>query len=99
MTTPKRYRRNPETVSGRIDDELVMMDIRRGQYFSLNPVATRIWDLLAEPVTLDGLCGALQEEYDVDPGQCRTDVLACLDELAALGLVEATGDETDERNG
>jgi len=42
----KKYTRNNDTIQGRLNDELVMMDIEKGKYFSLNPVATHIWDLL-----------------------------------------------------
>ena len=45
-----KYVRNSKTISGRLHDEMVMMDIEQGKYFSLNPVATRIWDLLESPL-------------------------------------------------
>jgi len=64
-----------------------MMDIDQGKYFSLNPVATRIWDLLEESLDVDGLCKKLVEEYDVDIEQCINDVLEHLKEMLKLGLV------------
>lgn len=83
----KRYVKNNQTISGRLQDELVMMDLERGKYFSLNPVASRIWDLLENPLTLDELCSLLMEEYEVDAEQCRTDVEEVLTEMVRLGLV------------
>ena len=47
-----KYIRNSRTISGRLHDELVMMDMEKGKYFSLNPVATRIWDLLEKPLDI-----------------------------------------------
>ena len=85
----KTYRRNQETISGQIDDEIVMVDIEKGSYFSLNPVATRIWELLEQPLTLDSLCDQLLTEYDVLPEQCRADVTEHLAEMETLGLVLA----------
>jgi len=82
-----KYIRNSRTISGRLHDELVMMDIDQGKYFSLNPVATRIWDLLEESLDVDGLCKKLVEEYDVDIEQCINDVLEHLKEMLKLGLV------------
>jgi len=84
MTT---YIRNNNTVSGRLSDELVMMDIDKGKYFSLNPVATRIWDLLELPLTIDELCGHLMEEYEVDAEQCRAEVTEVINEMVKLGVV------------
>ena len=83
----KGYKRNNETISGRLDDEIVMMDIQRGKYFSLNPVATRIWDLLEKPLSLDALCNLLMEEYEVSADRCCTEVQEYLDEMEKLGMI------------
>jgi hypothetical protein len=82
-----QYRRNNKTISGRLHDELVMMDIEQGKYFSLNPVATRIWDLLENYLGIDELCSQLMEEYDVDSEQCTNEVEEYLKEMMKLGLV------------
>jgi len=82
-----RHIRNSKTISGRLSDELVMMDIDKGKYFSLNPVATRIWDLLVLPLTIDELCDRLMEEYEVDAEQCRTEVTEVINEMVKLGVV------------
>lgn len=83
------YIRNTKTISGRLHDELVMMDIDKGKYFSLNPVATRIWDLLETPMTEEDICSQLITEYDVETEQCIKEVRELLDEMALLGLVTA----------
>ena len=83
-----RYRHNSNTISGRLHDEMVMMDLARGKYFSLNQVATRIWDLLARPMTGEELCRVLEQEYEVEKEQCLAEVTGLLDEMASHGLVE-----------
>ncbi|QHV96968.1 PqqD family protein [Spirosoma endbachense] len=85
----KRFIRNHETISGQIDDELVMMDIEKGSYFSLNTVATRIWELLEGPLTIENLCDLLLKEYDVDYSECRADVEEHLTKMKELGLVKS----------
>jgi hypothetical protein len=82
-----KYIRNNETISGRLNDELVMMDIEQGKYFSLNPVATRIWDLLEKPLSLEELCSLLMEEYEVDITQCMTELQEHVGEMEKLGLI------------
>jgi hypothetical protein len=82
-----RYIRNNKTISGRLHEELVMMNIDQGKYFSLNQVATRIWDLLEVDLTIDELSSKLMEEYDVDPVQCVNEVEEYLTEMLKLGLV------------
>ncbi len=64
-----------------------MMNVEKGKYFSLNPVATRIWDLLEKPLSADELCIRLTDEYDVDSEQCRKEVSELLDEMKKLGLI------------
>lgn len=87
------YYRNPETISGALHDQLVMMDIQQGKYFALNPVATRIWELLENPLSLEALCNALLEEFDVSPEQCQQDVREHLAEMQKLGLIAEVSSE------
>ena len=82
-----RYVRNSRTISGRLHEEMVMMDIAQGKYFSLNPVATRIWELLERPLTAAELCVVLQDEYDVEAERCSVEVEEYLAEMVILGLV------------
>ncbi len=86
----KKYRRKQETISGQLHDQLVMMDIEKGQYFALNPVATRIWELLQESQTVEALCKTLQDEFDVEAGKCRSEVQKHLDEMVKLDLIGLT---------
>lgn len=90
MTTSKKYIRNEQTISGQIQDEMVMMDLDKGKYFAFNPVATRIWDLLQKPFSIEELCSLLIEEYEVSESQCREEVEELLAELVKLGLVLET---------
>ena len=85
-----KYVRNSKTISGRLLDEMVMMDIEKGKYFSLNPVATRIWDLLEKPMGIDELCTLLRAEYEVEDEQCLTEVTGHLREMMKLGMVMET---------
>jgi hypothetical protein len=64
-----------------------MMDIEKGKYFSLNPVATSIWELLEVPRDVNELCSLLMESYEVDIEQCRLEVEEYLAEMGKLGLI------------
>ena len=48
-----RYLKNKNAITGRVNEELVRMDIDRGKYFSLNNVATRIWEILDVPLGME----------------------------------------------
>ena len=71
-----------------VDSELVMLDTDKSLYFGLDEVGRRIWELLEQPQSFEAICSALQNEFDVDPKTCRTDVRAFISEMAEAELVE-----------
>ena len=79
--------RNDDLLTAEVDGELMAMSVELGTCYGLNPVGTRIWALLAEPRTIDDLCASLLDEYEVEAGQCRSEVVGLLEELRAEGLV------------
>ena len=79
--------RSTDTPSALIGEELLIMSLERGQYFSLNSVATRIWELLERPATPEALLLSLSEEYDVEPGICACQVSEFLAKLRELELI------------
>ena len=81
------YLRSSQAITGKLSDELVMMDIDRGVYFSLNHVATRIWELLEVPMTIDDICRRLEDEFEADRSQCRSDVEQFIARMVDTGLI------------
>lgn len=81
------YVRNPKLVAADMSGETVLMSIDTGQYYGLSDVGSKIWELLANPVTLDTIVQQLRTTYEIDESQCRTDATAFLDSLVAAGLV------------
>ena len=86
----EKFIRSKEVISGQIQDEIVMMDIGKSEYFTLNPVASRIWELLENEMNKEGICQVLITEYEVDDEQCRKEVEEHLNILIKLGLVVKT---------
>lgn len=81
-------RRSDAQVSCLIDDETVLMHLDTGRYFGYDTVGTRVWTLLAEPLTVEDLCKRLVAEYaDVDMERCMGDTIAFLRDLVLEGLV------------
>lgn len=79
--------RSSDVMASAVDNELVMMDIERGVYYSLDQIGTDIWNRIAEPVTVADLCAQLVQHYEVDPATCEADVLALLNDMAHNGLL------------
>jgi hypothetical protein len=74
-----------------VNGEIVALHIEKGQCYGMNNVASRIWALLAEPISPEQICATLAEEYSVDPATCRADVDALLTDLKAEGLIKPAG--------
>jgi hypothetical protein len=74
-------KRNPELVSSDVDGEKVMMSIENGEYFGLDPVGTRIWELIENPIEVNSLIEQLLEEFDVSRELCEQDTLEFLEHL------------------
>lgn len=73
--------------STEIEGVLVLMDGDTGNYFRLGGTAKRIWEELEQSRTIEKLCGALVESYDVDATTCRRDLEDFVDSLVEQQLV------------
>lgn len=87
--------RNDEPVAVEVDRTVVMLSIVQGMYYGMEGAGRRIWALLEQPRTVSDLCQQLLEEFDVDPGQCETDVRQFLEELQRADLIRIDDQATD----
>ncbi|WP_037501116.1 PqqD family protein [Sphingomonas jaspsi] len=79
--------RDDRVLFSEIGDDIVALDVGRGQCFGMEDVSATVWRLLAVPTSLDSLCEELMAAYDVDPDICRRDVAELIERLRAEGLV------------
>ncbi|HYJ78185.1 MAG TPA: PqqD family protein [Longimicrobiaceae bacterium] len=69
----------------------VLLDYAGGQYYGLDEVGTRIWELVQGGSTLATIVDRLEAEYDAPRGVLQADASALLAELAARRLVRVEG--------
>jgi Coenzyme PQQ synthesis protein D (PqqD) len=55
--------------------------------YVLNPVGSRIWELLREPTTADRIAEIVAGEFAVEPQAAADDVVEFLDSLDSRGLI------------
>ncbi len=85
---------SPDVRSTYSEDGAVLLDIRKGLCYSLNPVAARIWSTVeASPsgVDLRGLVDALEPHYKISHEQLESDIAEYLSKLEHMGLVQQNG--------
>ena len=80
-------RKQGDWLSARVGDELVMMSAEKGNYIGLSVVGARIWELIELPQDVDAVCAQLQDEFEVEPATCRSEVEAFLSELVMHGAI------------
>ena len=80
-------RNDDELLTTVVDGELIGMSVEQGACYGLNGVATRIWELLVQPCSIQSLCEQLEAEYEVEASHCLEDVLDLSEKLRAEGLV------------
>lgn len=78
---------NPSIVHVDVGESLIMLDPQAGQYYEINDVGARIWEMATAPVRLDHLIDGLLEIYDVDRAGCDEAVLPFIEELLASGIL------------
>ena len=80
-----------EQVSAELDGEAVVLNLKDGVYFGLNPVGSRVWSLLKEaPKSVAELRQTILAEYDVGYEECDKDLRSLLDALQGHGLIDVS---------
>jgi Coenzyme PQQ synthesis protein D (PqqD) len=69
------------------DEELVILDLARGEYFALDPVGARVWAGLQSGRTVEEMAQEIVSEYDVSLDGALADLTALGDDLVARGLL------------
>jgi hypothetical protein len=82
LTIPK------EVLFRELDGEAVLLEMRTGQYYGLNQVGTRVWQLLLQHGEVGLLRRALLDEYEVTGDRLGCELLGFVETLASRGLVE-----------
>ncbi len=79
-----------------VDQEIVAFSVEKGACYGFNPVGSRIWQMLANPISVAEICKTLVGEYEVDPETCEREVLKLLEELRAEGMVASPPEANSE---
>jgi hypothetical protein len=83
-----RYQRvDTNLLVSQLAGETVLMNAVTGDYFGINVVGTKIWNLLAAPATLTSLVESLVTSYDIAPDQCENEVNVFLKNLESRKLL------------
>ncbi len=83
----RRYITRDGVVARAVGDEMVLLDVNGGTYFTLNAVGSVIWQRLGVGADLEGLVAAIIADFDVEPETARADAIEFLQMSTDAGLI------------
>ena len=78
---------DPNVVSRRMDDEMVLVHLKTNRIFSLSPTGARFWELFSDGKSRHEIEAALLHEYDGSQEEVSTEIDSLVGMLQAEGLV------------
>ena len=79
--------KNLEIEDTDLDGEKVMMNLEKGEYFMMNEVGSRIWEIISKPINVKDIIETLRSEYEVDEETCKCTVIDFLTGLNHAKLI------------
>ncbi len=76
----------------RVAGEFVLLDLDSGEYYGLDAVGSRIWDLIQCHDNLEEVLNVMIQEYEVDEDRLRGDLEEFVARLASMGFLETRDD-------
>lgn len=76
-----------DVLAQRAADTVLLLDVVSGDYYALDEVGARVWELADGSRSVGDIVTALCGEYDVPRATVETDALELLQDLADDGLV------------
>ncbi|HEY1207541.1 MAG: PqqD family protein [Bryobacteraceae bacterium] len=83
----------PEHVIERpLGEKTVLLNLRSGDYYSLNGTGSFFWKGLSKGESLAQLAGQAQQTFEQPPEVVEAALMALAGELERLGLIEPSGE-------
>jgi hypothetical protein len=80
-----------DQISCDLAGEAVILNLKNGTYYGLDPVGASIWSLIQEPKTFAEIREALLGIYRVDGSELESDLQALLTQFSEQGLIDVQG--------
>ena len=93
----ERYRRSAAVIARRVAGEMVLVPIagrslepthRSAELFVLNGTGERMWEWLADPMSILDLARNLIAEYEVDAEVAQVDAAAFVESMREVGAID-----------
>lgn len=87
--TAKLIKLTDRYIETSIDDEVVLMDLDSGNFFSLTATAATIWSMIDDARDSDAIIACACAEYGCDAAEIAGDVADFLQQMTEAGFIAA----------
>lgn len=88
MQLTDRFTVSEDVVAREVGGEMVLLDLNSGQYFGLDTVGGRIWELLSNrPQSLKELSDLIEAEFDAPRERIEADLMTLATQLKDQELI------------
>jgi hypothetical protein len=82
------YKANSQILFQKLGNEAVILHLQSEEYFGLDEVGTRIWEVLTEAGSIEKAIPLLLQEFEVEAATLEADVKELVDELQKAQILE-----------
>lgn len=86
-SSPARARIAPDVLFQEVSGEAVLLNLASERYFGLDPVGSRIWQLIEQGLTIADIERQIGEEFDAPAETIASDLASLLEQLMEAGLI------------
>lgn len=87
MLPTTRYKPTEDLLCQQVGAEAVLLDMRSSKYFGLSPVASRVWQLLADGESIASATEIIGAEYGQPLARVAADISAFVEATTSRGLL------------
>ena len=93
MDRKRTFAKSDDVVCRNIEGETVLVPIRNNvgdleSNYTLNPVATRVWELLTPELSVEQICKTIESEFDAPYRQIEEDLEKIIKEFLSINLIK-----------
>lgn len=91
-----KYQRSSDSVfHTEVDAGVALLEPTSNTYYLLNATGSVVWSILEDRVTIDDICNAVAERFDVTKDQCKKDVVDLVEIMRRKGFVVSREEPID----
>ena len=81
------WKLSPGIASRKVADEVVLLNLKTSDYYSMNPTAVIVWELICKNKKLGEIVKTMAAQFNADAGRVKKDVLELIKKLESEKIV------------